>query len=271
MKKQILLIALLLGFVSLNAQQECTNCETSSGIPGTNILGSNNAASGSGSILIGHNVQSTSNGGSGIVIGKIARTMSPNAIVIGTGYPNSMGEDYYLSNNKANSLMVGFNSPLPTLFVSPATASFGNNRTGRIGIGNVTLPQAKLHIRSDAVEDANILLDVAGWESGKTADIYFGGSFNRISAGSGSGLEFYTENGFFFENGPIGIGTDQPQAMLHLLANEGESAAIFLQPEYWGAEQMATIALGNNQHRINASFEDGLVFNSASNFLFKDG
>ena len=51
--------------------------------------------------------------------------------------------------------MMGMGSSLPTFYISP---QFSTNRTGKVGIGNVTDPQAKLHIKGDALEDADILL-----------------------------------------------------------------------------------------------------------------
>jgi len=43
-------------------------------------------------------------------------------------------------------MMIGFKSNLPTFFVGESS---GVNRTGKIGIGNVTSPAAKLHIKAD--------------------------------------------------------------------------------------------------------------------------
>lgn len=79
--------------------------------------------------------------------------------MIGSGIQGT-SSDYYLVNDSSNSLMVGFNSVKPTLFVSksPNDCSHGIlNKTGRVGIGDV-MPQAKLHIRSDVGENAGIIL-----------------------------------------------------------------------------------------------------------------
>ena len=87
------------------------------------------------------------------------------SMVLGTGY----GFSYRLENNLENTLMIGFNSDLPTLFVGK---SYGTGTTGKIGIGNITNPTAKLHIRSDANENAMIRLENTG--SNKEAGIIFG-------------------------------------------------------------------------------------------------
>ncbi len=73
-------------------------------------------------------------------IGWNVRTQSPldigadgtNSVIIGSGDPTTpTGHFFY--NNKPNTLMVGFNSDIPTLFVG---ASNGNGTTGYVGIGN---------------------------------------------------------------------------------------------------------------------------------------
>ena len=74
---------------------------------------------------------------------------SDKSISIGSG-SNTMA----LSNGIPNSLMVGFNSNVPSLFVGP---SIGNNQTGNVGISTTT-PEEKLQINSEfkklAVGDA---------------------------------------------------------------------------------------------------------------------
>jgi hypothetical protein len=51
-----------------------------------------------------------------------------------------------LINNTENSLMVGFNSDIPTLFVGPSS---GVGTTGKVGIGTHT-PSEKLHVAGNA-------------------------------------------------------------------------------------------------------------------------
>jgi hypothetical protein len=60
-----------------------------------------------------------------------------SAVVIGSGLTQS-----YLTNTIPNSLMIGFNSDVPTLFVS---ASTGIGTTGDVGIG-MSSPQYKLDV-----------------------------------------------------------------------------------------------------------------------------
>ena len=121
---------------------------------------------------------------SSIAMGRYVKVQGTNSVVIGSGV--STAETRLLTNDVSNSLMVGFNSCLPTLFVS---TSDGYNTTGKIGIGNVKSPKAKLHMRSDSNEDAGVIL-----ESGKSAYIQFLNDKNRISAKSDAGLSIMSKD-----------------------------------------------------------------------------
>lgn len=130
---------------------------TTSGINSL-ALGSNNSSSGSNSITFGYQntasnsyslsggYKSISSGAYGISlgyfskaesifslsIGRYVKSSNTNSHVIGTGNNAS----YYLDNNIPNSLMIGYNSNIPTLFISP---SVGNNQIGKVGIGTTNV------------------------------------------------------------------------------------------------------------------------------------
>jgi hypothetical protein len=130
------------------------------------VAGENSIANGRSSFSLGQRTNVYENyalgigrylevyGSSSMAIGRFLKTLSPDAMVIGYGF----SETETLDNNIDRSLMIGFESTKPTFFVGPSN---GINRTGRIGIGNVTDPQAKLHIRADADEDASLLLEAS--------------------------------------------------------------------------------------------------------------
>lgn len=122
-----------------------------------------------------------------IAMGKFVRAQAANSVVIGSGISNT--ESRLLTNKVPNSLMIGFNSALPTLFVSKSSSY---NTTGRVGIGNVTAPEAKLHIKSDSDEDAGIFVEPAN--SSKMAYIQLFDENNRISFKSDSGLSIMSQN-----------------------------------------------------------------------------
>lgn len=125
---------------------------------GSVALGTSNYIQGEAAMAFGRSVKVY--GSDNIGIGHHIRVNgSSGGMVIGSGIQGT-SSDYYLVNDSSNSLMVGFNSVKPTLFVSksPNDCSHGIlNKTGRVGIGDV-MPQAKLHIRSDDGEDAGIIL-----------------------------------------------------------------------------------------------------------------
>ncbi len=80
--------------------------------------------------------------------------------------------------------MLGAGSNLPTLFISYQNIE---NRTGKVGIGNVTAPQAKLHIKGDAMEHASILLASTGTNK---SIIQFRTDDNNITVGSDNVMKF---------------------------------------------------------------------------------
>lgn len=85
-----------------------------------------------------------------IAMGMYTKSQSAHSITIGNGYSFAKP----LLNN-TEGMMLGMGSNLPTLFISPCS----ENRTGKVAIGNCTVPQSKLHIKADNDEDAAITLE----------------------------------------------------------------------------------------------------------------
>lgn len=117
-------------------------------------VGMNNITLGANSMAVGQANKTL--GAASFALGKFARANATNAVVIGGGIDNTDAKA--LINTYSGSLMVGFNSNRPTLFVS---SSNGLATTGKIGIGNVTNPSAKLHLLSDSNEDAGLILETS--------------------------------------------------------------------------------------------------------------
>ncbi len=228
--------------IQLNAQ--CVYCNGGSATGTTSsIIGLNNTASGSYSfaggkdsralgqssfafgdiafadspfsIALGKEVQAF--GGTSVAIGRFLKTTISSSMVIGYGL-NSPST--YLVNDKEFSMMMGFNSNVPTFFVS---SSNGIGTTGRIGIGNITNPSAKLHIKADANEDASLKLDASG--TGKFGIIFFTPD-HTIKAKSSDNFTFRTLTGksFVFENGNVGVGTSAPTEKLEVTGNIRQTA-----------------------------------------------
>ncbi len=202
-----ILLAFSLSIAYANAQ--CVTCvnSTANGSQAS-VIGSNSSADGIGSISIGSNVHTLTNANNSIVIGTAVQSVGALSFVIGCGNGN-----YMLSNGLQQSLVIGFNSNLPTLFIS---RSDGYNKTGRVGIGNVIAPDAKLHIRSDDGSSATLYLQPGHWTTTANAQIWMGNKNNGISADFGTGMVYHTETNHLFEggnvfvtNGAVGIGTNQ--------------------------------------------------------------
>lgn len=147
-----------------------------------------------------------------MLIGHRLKSGSTNQIIIGAGPVGG-----FLTSNKMHSLAVGFKSTFPSFFVSESPAS---DRTGKVSIGNTTDPQAKLHIRADAAEDASLLLEATGANK-ISSFIMAGGQAYLGTASNNHSLSFVTggTNTRMFinaANGNIGIGSEEPVARLQV-------------------------------------------------------
>ncbi|CAG0984435.1 MAG: hypothetical protein HND27_05720 [Bacteroidetes bacterium] len=115
-------------------------------IKGTGVGSPNITPKGDYSVAVGHRINIEAN--------------AKNSVAIGTGVlPNGP----YLQQYIPNSIMLGTNSNLSTLFISPAN---GINTTGKVGIGTIS-PQAKLQInQSEETEKAFSVLNPNKSENG---------------------------------------------------------------------------------------------------------
>ncbi len=172
----IVALLIILAFYNDGFSQTCATCpeNTVTGIKAS-AFGKDNTASGNYSFVAGRN--SIANQSNAVVIGSDSRASGGHSYVIGSttfalgnfSYAfggNSTSEsdfslvlghnlisrngafvigkgnvDAKLTNNSQETLMIGFNSAYPTLFVSRTESG---KQSGRVGIGNVTEPQAKL-------------------------------------------------------------------------------------------------------------------------------
>lgn len=157
------------------------------------VIGSNSVAQTTSSFAFGNYAKSMF--GNAHSIGNFTTSNQVGAYVFGLGISSISP----LINNITNSLVVGFNSQYPTLFVSETPS---NMQSGRVGIGNVTDPQAKLHIRADENEDASLLLEAVA--PNKEINVRLGQN-HKISATEAGNLDFETADNkhFVFHQGDI--------------------------------------------------------------------
>jgi len=173
------------------------------------VIGSFSSATNDFSYVFGP--YSKARGSLSFALGAYVEARSGGSFIIG----NSADTTRFI-NNISNSLMIGFGSRLPTLFVEKAPFSLDHDRTGRIGIGNVTAPQAKLHIRADQYDDASILLEATG--SNKRSSILMAGGqavIGTVSQNHSLSFVTGTSNTRMFinaESGNIGVGSEEPVA-----------------------------------------------------------
>jgi len=166
-------------------------------------IGRDTKATGVGATSIGY--MNHADGNFSFLFGKYLKSIAGSAITIGIGTPDS------LKNGVAHSLMVGFNSNIPTLFVGP---SDGSGTTGQVGIGNVTLPDAKLHILGDdgMFDQENASMFIQSASNDYHSYLWLGDTEHGFKAKPNSNLTFFTgpEQDFIFENGKVGIGIPNP-------------------------------------------------------------
>ncbi len=188
----ILSVVLCLCELKVNAQNGCDLCGPATGTYRNLATGNYSATIGAGcesrgqySFSIGYIAKSFQ--ANSMAIGKYVKAQGVNSIVIGSGVSNL--ESRLLTNNVSNSLMIGFNSCFPTLFISKSNSY---NTTGKVGIGNVTSPKAKLHIKSDTNEDAGLFVEPANLS--KIAYVQLFNDKNRISVQQSSGMTITSQN-----------------------------------------------------------------------------
>jgi len=225
MKKSIFTFLFLFLFVLSSAfAQTCAQCNagTTVGNDYSSALGKDNTSTGAASFTAGKSntadttytiaigSYSSASGKYATTLGRYISASGENSMVIGSGASAFTA----LSNSTAKSLMIGFGSSKPTLFVGPAPST---TKTGKIGIGDVTSPDAKLHIKADDSEDATFLIEPDNWSTVDWAEMQLGASDNKIRGTYNSGMEFSVDGHYYFQDGNMGIGLDTDSVPDHKL------------------------------------------------------
>lgn len=229
------IVGLIFQINGITNAQNCVNCYNTSTGTWSSAIGNGTTATGTGAFASGFESSATGNystslgafcqasgmrsiavGGNSfaesdnsMALGYMVKAKQSNAFIIGTGF--SLGS--YMENTVQNSLMIGFGSNKSTLFISPATE---NEKTGKIGIGNVINPLAKVHIRTDVGEQAALLLEPWSWSGDNWSEIRFGNEQFAIRGTYSTGLIFKSPQSFVFSNGNVGINVNDPTEKLEV-------------------------------------------------------
>ena len=203
-KKSIVTLSCLLFSVGAMAQAYSSGGGSATGYKST--LGNQNTASGNYSFAAGWGCQAT--GQTSIALGYYSKAEGLNSMALGmyahsqNAYSITIGRGLSSTkplSNTTSGIMLGMYSNVPTLYVSPSS---GENRTGKVAIGNVTSPLAKLHILGDGVENADILLASTGTNK---SIIQFRNSDNNITVGSDNVMKFNAPNMQFYPTGQVAV------------------------------------------------------------------
>lgn len=270
-KTSIITIICILSSMGVMAQAYSSGGGSETGYKST--LGNQNTASGNYSLAAGWGNQAI--GQTSFALGYYSKAQGLNSMALGmyscsqNAYGITIGRGLSSTKpilNTTNGIMLGMYSNVPTLYI---TTSNGENRTGKIGIGNITSPSAKLHIKSDTFgenENADIMLETSA--SSQYAAIYFKTADNYIRMRNTAGLDFNAPR-FNFLTGKVGIGNvSAPQATLHIKANSGENANIMLQTT--DNTKDAAIIFRNTSNTISVGSNNLMNF-AATSYSFTTG
>jgi hypothetical protein len=157
-----------------------------------------------------------------------------------------------LVNNMQQSLMVGFGSKHPSLFVGRSPFA---DKTGKIAIGNVVNqygqmdPLTKLHLRADEGEIAAMFIEPQVWDDGTApggggidlgdkgdvvpnangAYLFLGNESHGIEALNNRGVIFHTQSSYVFNDGAIKYGLNARAGMV-LASIDAEGSATWVDP-----------------------------------------
>jgi hypothetical protein len=219
----------------------------------TYVLGKGNqipfSTIGQDNFLIGNNVIGNSGTRSFFALGKDIDVEEKGGFIIGTGTKDINGNIYPLQGStQTNSLTVGFNSDIPTIYVTP---SAGVGTTGKVGIGDgfgsSNNPQYKLDLNGNFHATENTYLDQNLYVQNKG---YIG--FNNQSPFSNAYLEVKSEDN----------ATDNLNMFLY---NHRSNAKLLrLKGGFSGNSQFLFQVEGNNASGSNL-IEDNVYFKIGSN------
>ncbi|MDP3461688.1 MAG: hypothetical protein Q8S18_02750 [Bacteroidales bacterium] len=223
MKKHVFVLVIAILFLNNVKGQECVYCPQEPISATASNIGPYTEAAGSSSIAMGIYSTTTSNASNSFAMGVYVKSAMSYNFVIGTGVNGSN----YLVNNLQRSLMIGFGSTKPTFFVGTSPSSVA---TGRIGIGDVTAPQAKLHIKADTDEPATLKLEATGTSGDNVFSRMLFTPNHSIQAADNQNFTFSTQSTkhFVFQNGNVGIGMADPLKALDVQGDVRASGSFFI-------------------------------------------
>ncbi|MBI4648788.1 MAG: hypothetical protein HY738_19915 [Bacteroidia bacterium] len=188
-------------------------------------LGNNTFANGTNSLTLS-TFASKANGNYSIAIGRNVHANAEGAIIIGSN------QSMALKNNQSYSLMVGFNSEVPTFFVG---SSDGGTTTGNVGIGTYENVNSKLCIKGSGNNNTSSSLQVTNSDNSSLLFVRNDGNvgigiyqiLNSKLCIKGSGNNNITSSLhvtnnddssllFVRDDGSVGIGTTSPSEKLEI-------------------------------------------------------
>ena len=218
-------------------------------------------------IALGNKVKIT--GLNSIGIGHYVYTHCQTGMVIGSGVFNADGSSgQHLVNSTDKSLVVGFYSTKPTLFVGPSPNNYRTgiiDRTGKVAIGDVT-PTAKLHIHSDKDEDAGLILEPDDPTADNTYIMLHDNDHmlyvhhdREMLVTAGDNPMKITGSSVFLDGGSVSIGTNHTNKFFVSTATDKSSIGLNAYYENgaycrWGEGSSYIMEFGDNGFRLCTAY-----------------
>lgn len=184
-------------------------------------LGHSSHAIGQQSIAVGHQVSTTgalsnalgshsiSANSRTTTIGKYLTANGQNNMIIGSGFDSSN----HLENTNSRSLMIGFGSTVPTLFIKQAS---NFNQVGKVGIG-LTNPDQKLDVAGAIrIDTSSIGVDGSMRFTGTSFQGHTNGSWVTLAGDGGTSVFSLNNTDAYYSAGHVGIGSANPSSTLEV-------------------------------------------------------
>ena len=254
--KSITLTFCLFMFAYVNTYSQCTTCNNP--IPGTtnyaSKVGTDNIATGNNSFAGG--ITSRANGAQSFAFGSAAIADGANSFALGWGT---------LSNNNF-AVSIGTSDTASGVGAMVLGTNSRAGGTGSLAMGNFVQAMSNYSMVIGTGFQPTMKLRNSNAET-----LMIGFNSMKPTLSITTSVDYAHTGKVCIGNVLNELGILNPQSKLHIKADEGEEAAVFIQPFSWIGGGAGSLALGNEFHGISAMKDRGLFFRTESFYNFNEG
>jgi len=254
--KSITLTFCLFMFAYVNTYSQCTTCNNP--IPGTtnyaSKVGTDNIATGNNSFAGG--ITSRANGAQSFAFGSAAIADGANSFALGWGT---------LSNSNF-AVSIGTSDTASGVGAMVLGTNSRAGGTGSLAMGNFVQAMSNYSMVIGTGFQPTMKLRNSNAET-----LMIGFNSIKPTLSITTSVDYAHTGKVCIGNVLNVLGILNPQAKLHIKADDGEAAAIFIQPFDWSGGDTASLVLGNQLHGISANERYGLFFRTQSFYNFNEG